>query len=86
MDSESHEWIEADEILGFSVTGLGLLGLAIAWKWELIGGIISLLGFIGLAIMTPMILSVALMWVWPIIAILFIVLWIKSRGTAAKEE
>jgi len=85
MDSESHKWIEADEILGFSVVGLGLLGLAFAWIWELIGGIVSLAAFAAFAIMTPQILSVPLMWVWPIIAILFIVLWVKSRNAVAKK-
>jgi len=37
-------------ILQLSIAGIGMIGLGLAWKWELIGGIISSAAFIGLAI------------------------------------
>jgi hypothetical protein len=33
---------------------LMLGGLALAWKWELYGGLISLIGFLGVIIVIPM--------------------------------
>ena len=73
-------------ILQLSITGLSLIGLGLAWKWELIGGIIALTAFIGLAIINPTVLESNLMLIWPITAILFIVLWAISRNTTVKNK
>ena len=86
MDSESVEPMKASEIMWLSLAGLGLLGLAIAWIWELIGGIISLAAFAGLAIISHEVLSTVFLWVWPIIAILFIILWATSKKPVARTE
>ncbi len=72
-----------NEIIQLSVNGIGLIGLGLAWKWELMGGIIALVAFIVLAIINPIILKGPLLFIWPIIAILFIVLWALSRFTDA---
>ena len=61
-------------ILQLSIAGTGLLGLGIAWKWELIGGIVSLAAFVVLAIVNPIVLKMELMYIWPVIALLFVVL------------
>ena len=75
-----------NSILQLSVTGLGLIGLGLAWKWELIGGIISMVAFILLAIINPIVLQSSLVLIWPLTAILFIVLWTISRNTTEKKE
>ena len=62
-----------------SIAGTGLLGLGIAWKWELIGGIVSLVAFVVLAIVNPIVLKMELMYIWPVIALLFVVLWRLTR-------
>jgi hypothetical protein len=68
------------EILQLSVMGIGLIGLGLAWKWELIGVIIALVTFVALAIINPLIQD-GFPWTYlvPITAILFIVLWTVSR-------
>src|SRR6266516_721660 len=38
-------------IIEFALIAIGVLGLAIAWKWEKTGGIISLLAFAALMVM-----------------------------------
>jgi asparagine N-glycosylation enzyme membrane subunit Stt3 len=68
-------------ILQLSIGGIGLIGLGLAWKWELTGGIIALVAFIVLAIINPITLQFPLLYIYPVIAILFIVLWAKSRET-----
>ena len=73
-------------IRGLSVAGIGLLGLGLAWIWELPGGIISLIPFVVLAIMDPVILQSPLMFVWPITAMLFIVYWFLNKKTSAKKK
>jgi hypothetical protein len=73
-------------IKGLSIAGLGLIGLGIAWKWELIGGIIALVPFIVLSIIYPAILESPLMLVWPLTAMLFILLWALSRNSTVKNR
>jgi len=58
--------------------GIGLLGLAIAWKWEMAGGIISLLAFILLFIVNPAALLLP-MFIFPANAILFIGVAYRSK-------
>jgi hypothetical protein len=67
--SEPMTWYSIFQLILF---GIGLLGLVIAWKWEMAGGIISVLSFIILFIVNPAAL-VALMIIFPATAILFIV-------------
>ena len=75
-----------DAILQLSVMGIGLIGLALAWKWELTGGIIALAAYIGLAIINPEVLQFSLLFLYPATAILFVVLWAVSRNTIVKNE
>jgi hypothetical protein len=71
-------------ILQLSIAGMGLAGLGLAWKWELMGGIISLVSFGVLAIINPVVLKFPLLFVWPLLAILFLVLGAISRNSAVK--
>jgi len=73
-------------IIGLSIAGIGLLGLGLAWKWELLGGIIGLIPFFVLAIMDPTILQSPLMLIWPLTAILFIVYWFLNKKTTVKNN
>jgi hypothetical protein len=66
-------------IIGLAIFGVGLLGLLLAWKWELAGGIISLIAFISLFIFN----QDALVWVmliFPVNAILFLGIGYQSRA------
>ena len=73
-------------ILQLSISGIGLIGLGLAWKWELIGGIIALITFVVLAIINPTVLKATLVLIWPLISILFIVLWVLSRNSTLKNK
>ena len=45
-------------LIGPLVLGaLLLVGLGLAWKWELLGALISLFGFIGVSIINPHVLN-----------------------------
>ena len=82
--SESSKPMTSNDILQLSVLGACMLGLGLAWKWELIGGIIALMSFVVLAIINPSVLNASLMYVLPLIAILFIVLWAIGRISPEK--
>ena len=78
--------LSTSDIIGFSIVGIGFIGLVLAWKWELIGGIISLMAFVGSAVIFPRILIPSPMYIWPGTAVLFIILWKRSRSTTATNE
>lgn len=46
----SNEPLTRYSILQLLLFSIGLLGLAIAWKWELTGGLVSLIAFVTLFI------------------------------------
>jgi hypothetical protein len=65
-------------IMQLTIFGAGLLALVLAWKWELLGGSISLFAFVVLFIVNPN-AQVWLMLIFPLNAILFIVLGYFSK-------
>ncbi|MFH1741677.1 MAG: hypothetical protein ABIH23_21945 [bacterium] len=56
-----------------------LLGLMIAWRWEGPGGLLSLLGYIGFAIVNQSLLLNTPFVVFPITAIMYLCCWWGSR-------
>jgi hypothetical protein len=73
--------LSAKEITGFYIVGIGFVGLLLAWKWEILGAIISLMAYVGLAVIFPLVLAPSPMYLWPGTAVLFIVLWKRRRNT-----
>ena len=65
---------------------LMLGGLGLAWKWELIGALISLMGFIGVGILNPNVITKPMMYLFPLTAILFLICWRLSKPYRTKEN
>ncbi len=63
-----------------------LAGLGLAWKWELPGALISLAGFIGVCILNPDAMTMPMMYLFPLVAILFLICWGLSKLQITKEE
>ena len=83
---EAGEPFTNNAILQLSITGIGLTGFGLAWKRELVGGIISLVSFIVLAIINSVVLEFPLLFAWPLTAILFAVLGAMSRSSTVKNK
>ena len=62
-----------------AVGGLGLLGLALAWKWELFGAIFAMVAFLALGFINPTVVKYPLLYIYPFSALLFVVLWAKNK-------
>ena len=58
---------------------LMLGGLGLAWKWELIGALISIVGFIGVGILNQDAMTKPMMYLFPLTAILFLICWWLSK-------
>lgn len=76
-----------DAILKVSIFGLSLIGLVLAWKWELMGAVIALAAYaVLLIIINTEPVKFYFLLIYPIIPILFIVLWAISRNAIEKKE
>lgn len=81
-DSDEINPLSTKAVIGFYIVGVGFIGLLLAWKWKLVGASISLVAYVALAVIFPLVLVPSPMYVWPGTAALFIVLWKKSRTAA----
>ena len=86
FDSKRTEPIEISSIIGLSLAGIGLIGLGLAWKWELVGGIIAFVSFIAIGLMEPSLFSIPLVYIYPANAILFILFWLINNKIILKNK
>jgi len=84
--SYSFSNLEQNQLAIILVSALIFIGLALAWKWELFGALISLLGFIGVGILYPYMLTMPIVYFFPLAAILFIVSWWMTKSDLKKAE
>ncbi len=77
--------LSVSDALQLLMFGLMILGLALAWKWELKGGVMALMAYAFMAVINPTtLLKGGLLYLYPITAILFILLWAISRKATDK--
>ena len=68
-----------DSIIQLTLMVISVIGLGLAWKWELVGGVISLIAYIFLAAVNAGARQFSLLLLIPAIAVLYIILWSVSR-------
>ncbi len=79
-ESAGEGLISAKDISAFICFPLAtIIGLAMAWKWEGLGGFISTIGFIILFIIRTDLASSPEMIVLPVPGLLFLVYWIMTK-------
>lgn len=83
-ESSNSEPLNANSIVQLALFGIVLLGLGLAWKWELRGAVLAIIAFLVLAIVNPGIGQFPFLFLFPGTAALFIFLWAISRN--ALEE
>jgi hypothetical protein len=64
--------LQSFSIIQLSILAIGLLGLIIAWKWEILGAILSLLTYVILAFENQDFVYFSSLWILPLSALLFI--------------
>jgi len=67
------------DYVGLTLMGVSLLGFAVAWKWELLGGLMALVGYGTLVALNAAGLT-DLYILWPITAVLFLSSWWLHRA------
>ena len=72
--------LSSDATVQLLVFGIVMIGLGIAWKRELTGGLIALSAYVLLIIINTNVLQFPLVLFYPVTALLFIVLWAVSRN------
>ena len=84
--SYSFKNLEQNQLAILIMGALIFIGLAMAWKWEFIGAVISLIGFIGVGILYPYLLTMPIVYFFPLAAILFIISWGMTKLDHKKAE
>jgi hypothetical protein len=72
-----------NDYLGLTAMGISLLGLAVAWKWELTGAVMALVGYVVLGVVNWRALG-GLYILWPIAAVLFLSSWWMHRAAGRR--
>ena len=70
------------DIVKLVLWGIILAGMIVAWKWERIGGFMIIGGTVVQTVINPQILLMWAMWIAPIIGVLFLICWAKTRRMA----
>ena len=73
-------------ILPVVLGALMVIGLGLAWKWELPGAVISLVAFIGISIVDPNALRESTWYIVPTTAVLFLLCWWSGRSARRTLE
>ncbi len=76
---EASRPLNASDYVGLITMGAWLVGLAIAWKWEFIGGMVTLVAYAIAAVVNWRVLSFPFVLI-PITAGFFLVSWWMRRG------
>jgi len=63
-----------------------LSGLVIAWKWEGIGGLTVLCGYILFLIINPHSMALGVITMFPVTGLLFLLYWTRARRLTAKPD
>ena len=74
---EASRPLNARDYVGLTTMGAWLVGLAVAWKWEFIGGVITLVAYLIAIAANPAVLMFVFI---PITALLFLASWWMRRG------
>lgn len=85
-ESLNSQPLSSNAILQLVLFGIIMLGLAIAWKRGLTGGIIALIAYALMAVINPNTLQMSMLLLYPATAILFIVLWAFRRNEIKGNE
>lgn len=61
---------------------VALVGLALAWKWEVLGGLMTLVGFVILALVSDLGIPASPFIPWPMTAVMFLAsAWLGAART-----
>ncbi|MBU0509851.1 hypothetical protein KKH27_13595 [bacterium] len=76
--------LTGNAMLQLALFGLSLLGLALAWKWEAIGGLMALAAYVAVGIVNPK--AFMAVFFLPLLALLFLACWWMSRRCNGRGE
>jgi len=78
-DQSSWETLPMADKMSLAAMGVILLGMLVAWKWELAGGLTIVGGYLVLAKIKPAIWDLWAMWIIPFIGVLFLISYQGNR-------
>jgi hypothetical protein len=85
-DSPRKEPFSTSAIGQLIVMAVVLISFGLAWRKELLGGSMALVGLIVISIINPGVLSFPLMYLFPLTAVLFLLCWWLSRTRSRQQD
>lgn len=86
-DESGNGFQNSKEVISFLFIPISILiGLTLAFKWEGLGGIITIAGMIGFFIVRPDLLNNLFMAIPGIPGILYLVYWLMTKGKKSAQQ
>lgn len=84
-ESEASRPLSARDYVGLVTMGLWLIGLVIAWKWELLGGVVVLVAYVSAGVANTSVFSLPFL-IIPTAAVLFLASWWLRRSSHSSDD
>ncbi len=78
--------LTANEQLGFVALIIMLTGLILAWKFEGMGGLLVIIGYIFFVALNSKILGAGVFMIFPIVGLSFLFCWQRTRKAKTKQQ
>ena len=78
--------LTVDEQLGFVALIIMLAGLILAWKFEGMGGLLVIIGYIFFVALNSRILGLGVFMIFPIVGLSFLFCWQRTRKAKTKQQ
>jgi len=78
--------LTANEQLGLVALIIMLAGLILAWKFEGMGGLLVIIGYIFFCIIERQILRQGVFFIFPVVGLSFLLCWRRTRKAKTKQQ
>ena len=78
--------LAANEQLGLVALIIMLAGLILAWKFEGMGGLLVIIGYIFFCIIERQILRQGVFFIFPVVGLSFLLCWRRTRKAKTKQQ
>jgi len=78
--------LTVNEQLGFVALIIMLAGLILAWKFEGMGGLLVIIGYIFFCIIERQILRQGVFFIFPVVGLSFLLCWWRTRKAKTKQQ
>lgn len=80
--SLGHETLQPGDAERLAALAVMMAGMVISWRWERLGGGLVIGAFLVQIVLTPRVISLGAMWLFPLVGLLFLASGVASAAAA----